>query len=93
MLLITYRNIVASIGAAAPKGQGNALKDRDPGLPFAGHAWRLWTVREDGPSFQISMASAIARASSSSTPRYRTVLSILVCPSRSWTARKLPVFL
>ena len=36
-----------------------------------------------GPSVQISTASAIASASSSSTPRYRTVLSILVCPRRS----------
>ena len=41
--------------------------------------------------FQTSTCSAIARASSTSMPRYRTVLSILVCPSRSWTALRLPV--
>ena len=33
---------------------------------------------------QISVASANASASSTSTPRYRTVFSILVCPSRIW---------
>ena len=33
-----------------------------------------------GPKAYISIASAIARASSNSTPRYRTVLSIFVCP-------------
>ena len=33
--------------------------------------------------FQTSTCSAIARASSNSMPRYRTVLSILVCPSKS----------
>src|SRR5258708_1948302 len=31
--------------------------------------------------FQTSTCSAIAKASSTSIPRYRTVLSILVCPS------------
>jgi acetyl esterase/lipase len=41
--------------------------------------------------FQTSTCSAIARASSTSMPRYRTVLSILVCPSKSWTALRLPV--
>ena len=34
---------------------------------------------------------AIERASSTSMPRYLTVLSILVLPSKSCTARKLPV--
>src|SRR3984893_6763121 len=33
--------------------------------------------------FQTSTCSAIAKASSTSMPRYRTVLSILVCPSKS----------
>ena len=33
--------------------------------------------------FQTSTCSAIARASSTSMPRYLTVLSILVCPSKS----------
>jgi hypothetical protein len=41
---------------------------------------------------QISIRSAMLSASSSSTPRYRTVLSTLVCPRRSCTARRLPVF-
>ncbi len=36
--------------------------------------------------FQTSTCSAIARASSTSIPRYLKVLSILVWPSRSWTA-------
>ena len=40
-----------------------------------------------------SVPSAIASASSTSTPRYRTVLSIFVCPSRICTARRLPVCL
>jgi hypothetical protein len=35
----------------------------------------------------------MARASSTSIPRYRTVLSSFVCSSNSCTARKLPVFL
>jgi hypothetical protein len=40
---------------------------------------------------QTSDCSAIARASSTSMPRYLTVLSILVWPSKSCTARRLPV--
>jgi hypothetical protein len=40
---------------------------------------------------QTSTCSAIAIASSTSIPRYLTVLSILVWPSKSWTARRLPV--
>ena len=42
---------------------------------------------------QISVPSARVRASSTSTPRYLTVLSIFVCPSRIWTARRFPVAL
>jgi hypothetical protein len=42
--------------------------------------------------FQTSTCSAIARASSTSMPRYLTVLSILVWPSKSCTARRLPVW-
>src|SRR5258706_4907275 len=41
--------------------------------------------------FQTSTCSAIAKASSTSIPRYLTVLSILVWPSKSWTALRLPV--
>ena len=40
-----------------------------------------------------SVPSASASASSTSTPRYRTVLSIFVWPSRICTARRLPVCL
>ena len=39
----------------------------------------------------MSVFSAISMASSTSMPRYLTVLSIFVCPSKSWTARRLPV--
>jgi hypothetical protein len=41
--------------------------------------------------FQTPTCSAIARASSTSMPRYLTVLSILLWPSRSRTALRLPV--
>ena len=37
---------------------------------------------------QISVCSAISRASSTSIPRYRTVDSSLECPSNNWTARR-----
>ena len=47
--------------------------------------------KAEGPSAQISVPSVRVRASSTSTPRYLTVLSILVWPSRIWTARKFPV--
>src|SRR5262249_23201653 len=40
---------------------------------------------------QTSTFSAISRASSTSTPRYRTVLSIFEWPNKSCTARRLPV--
>jgi hypothetical protein len=43
------------------------------------------------PRVQTSTCSAIASASSTSIPRYRTVLSIFRCPSSNWTARRLPV--
>jgi hypothetical protein len=42
-------------------------------------------------AFQTPTCSAIAKASSTSVPRYRSVLSILVWPSKSWVALKLPV--
>jgi hypothetical protein len=41
--------------------------------------------------FQTSTCSAIESASSTSMPRYLTVLSILVWPSKTCTARRLPV--
>jgi len=43
------------------------------------------------PDFQTSTCSAIASASSTSIPRYLTVLSTLGWPSSNWTARRLPV--
>jgi len=43
------------------------------------------------PVFQTSICSAVERASSTSMPRYLTVLSILVWPSKSYTARTLGV--
>ena len=41
--------------------------------------------------FQTSIFSAISRASSTSTPRYRTVLSILWWPRSNCAARRFPV--
>jgi hypothetical protein len=43
------------------------------------------------PVVQTSTRSAMARASSTSMPRYLMVLSILVWPNSSCTARKLPI--
>lgn len=43
------------------------------------------------PRLQTSTCSDMASASSTSTPSYLTVLSILVCPSSSCTALGLPV--
>ena len=43
------------------------------------------------PVVQTSTFSAISSASSISTPRYRTVLSIFVWPRSSCTARRFPV--
>ena len=42
---------------------------------------------------QTSICSAISSASSTSIPRYLTVLSNLLWPSRIWTARRFFVFL
>jgi len=59
--------------------------------------WREGELKEGqsqfgfAPVVQTSTCSAIARASSTSIPRYLTVLSIFVCPNSSCTARKLPV--
>jgi len=35
-----------------------------------------------------SVCSAISSALSTSMPKYRTVFSSLLCPSKSWTARR-----
>ena len=49
------------------------------------------SVASSAQDFQTSIVSAISIASSISIPRYRTVLSILLWPSKSCTARRLPV--
>ena len=40
----------------------------------------------------MSISRDILSASSSSSPRYRTVFSIFLCPSKSWQARRFCVF-
>ena len=54
---------------------------------------QLRAVHQGGPVSYISISSAIANTSSSSTPRYLTVLSILGCLSSKWTAGMFPFFL
>jgi hypothetical protein len=44
-------------------------------------------VRGTASRDQMSIFSAISIASSTSMPRYLTVLSIFECPSGSWTQR------
>jgi hypothetical protein len=56
-------------------------------LPVVGWAEQVRSAQV----VQTSTCSAMARASSTSMPRYLTVLSILVWPSRICTARRLPV--
>jgi hypothetical protein len=51
--------------------------------------WKRAEFVRSAPVVQTSTCSAIARASSTSIPRYRTVLSILVCPKSSCIARRL----
>ena len=72
------RDIPLAEVAGSETGDGNAA---------AGHVRN----RMDCVSDQISIFSAISIASSTSMPRYLTVLSIFECPSKSWTARRLPV--
>ena len=48
--------------------------------------------RTVGKACYRSIPSERVKASSMSTPRYRTVLSVFVCPRSNWTARRLPVF-
>jgi hypothetical protein len=52
-----------------------------------------WPASERSPaaSYQTSVCSAISSASSTSIPRYRTVLSSFVWPNSSWTARRFLV--
>lgn len=49
------------------------------------------SARSPATGDHTSVCSAISRASSTSIPRYRTVLSIFVWPKSSWTARKFLV--
>ena len=71
-------------GPAATAGAARAGLDRRSPEPSsaagrgAGGACEAYT----------SVCSAISRASLTSIPRYRTVLSIFVWPSNSWTARR-----
>ena len=54
------------------------------------HTVAVWDGPATLPKDHISTPSEISSASSSLIPRYRTVLSILVWPSRGCTARRLP---
>ena len=74
-------------------GVGDWLRTAEDGRSSAGPV--VWAPRKltRSPEVQISVPSARASASSMSTPRYRTVLSIFVWPSRICTARRLPVCL
>ena len=58
------------------------LDDYDPKFKFFSWIYRI-AINESNRS----------SASSTSIPRYRTVLSIFVWPSRIWTARRFPVCL
>ena len=66
-------------------------------LPHSNNGWREAGRRSGGTCplrpgrFQRSTRSAMESASSTSMPRYLTVLSIFVWPSNSCTARRLPV--
>ena len=61
-----------------------------------GSNFRLWAGgrrRSVALACYSSTCSEMAKASSTSIPTYCTVLSSFWWPSRSWTARRLPVFL
>lgn len=60
------------------------------GIGATRHKWGRQSMSVPPPPIQTSTCSATARASSTSMPRYWTVLSIFVCPSKSCTARRLP---
>ena len=81
------------VGTILPSGGVERMAARGSILPFAAPSTKVGRGRErSAPDrHHISMSSAIASASSSSMPRYRTVLSIFVWPRRSCTALRLPV--
>ncbi len=84
--------------AASAKGRHSSSRILNAAVESQRCGVLIWVAPEaalppPGNLGQSSMLSAIDRASSSSTPRYLTVLSILVWPSSNWTARRLPVFL
>ena len=62
-----------------------------PGVTALGHGAPL--IRRRSMFLYNSTCSEMAKASSTSIPRYRTVLSSLVCSKSNCTARMLPVFL
>src|SRR5262252_7667846 len=56
-----------------------------------GGSWPVSDRRLRSPTglgLYTSVCSAISKASSTSMPRYLTVLSSLLCPSSSWTTRR-----
>jgi len=67
------------------------LSTADRGMKFLGPFWVGERQQPPANDVQMSIRSAMLSASSSSTPKYRTVLSTFVWPSRSCTARRLPV--
>src|SRR5262245_21389473 len=80
-------------GGARLKNSGHVLCCECSGPELAQKGLLVcWAERvRSAPVVQTSTFSAISRASSTSTPRYRTVLSIFEWPSKSCTARRLPV--
>jgi len=85
-------------GRRSTRGWARPIDRQDPAALV--HDFRYWHKPAVGGRaehvrsarvFQTSTCSAIAKASSTSMPRYLTVLSILVWPSRSWMALRLPV--
>jgi hypothetical protein len=53
--------------------------------------WRPHVTDTTGGSIYTSVCSAISSASSTSMPRYRTVLSNFMCPSSNCTTRRFLV--
>ena len=82
-----------ALSAATRKGvvlHGHLLQRINQVLAHRANSNRAEHVRS-AQKFQTSTCSAMASASSTSIPRYRTVLSNFECPSKSWTARRLLV--
>ena len=76
----------------ATAGLGNGLEplERPIWAQSSRHAVGVGSLQRHGANqFQISVPSASVKASSTSTPRYLTVLSILVCPNRNLDRTKV----